>query len=151
MKKQIIKTLFVLLIFTISSKNLFSQTNSTSDSLRFNNFKRETNLDSFIGKQKIKILYRGVQNISKLDIQGEILIAENGITLTNVMLFEDILRCAFDFESFIPLKKGNFPIRALKSIYGEGIFMIDINNGVGSVTLPYSKNKNETVSFVVIE
>jgi hypothetical protein len=150
-KKQLIQFLLTLFVCAISTNNLLAQTTSKIDSIKFENFKTQTGLDSFVGKQKIKILYRASKNVSNLDLQGEILITDYGVTLTNIMLFEDVLRCAFDQASYIPLEKGRFPIRALKSIYGDGVFSINLTTGVGSVSLPYSKNKNETISFVVIK
>lgn len=140
-----------VLTMLIKSNISFGQLNNESDSIKTENFKTQTSLDSFIGIHKVKVLYRRNKNVSSLEIKGEILLTENGVTLRNILSIEDEVRCTFDRGSYIPLEKGTFPIKALKSFYSDGVFTINLKNKIGSTTLNYSRGKNETVSFILLE
>ena len=145
------KTIIISLFLFIGSISVSAQV-VNKDSLENVEFKKSTNLDSFAGKLKVQILFRNGEDISSQNITGSIFLSEYGITISNVLILEEILRVRFDKNSKIPLSSGQFPIIAGKKspFYKDGILVINTDKKSGAVTMNYG-TKSETVTFVVIK
>lgn len=107
-----------------------------------------TQINSFYGVYRVRLLTRGGINIAELNEEGKIYFTENGVSIIDLASLEPTLRCSVNKSSGVQPTKGAFVLNTNKSVYEFGSLIL--GERTGAVSLMLGK-KNSTITFETIE